>query len=75
MKDVRIKIEFGSFLTLLTLVFVTAKLFKAIDWSWWWVFSPIWIPIGLIIVFFAIMLIIAGIVAIVDHFKYKKNRY
>ena len=75
MKDVRIKIEFGSFLTLLTLVFVVAKLFKVIDWGWWWVFSPIWIPIGLIIVFFAIMLIIAGIVAIVDHFKYKKNRY
>ena len=75
MKDVRIKIEFGSFLTLLTLVFITAKLFKVIDWGWWWVFSPIWIPIGLIIVFFAIMLIIAGIIAIVDHFKYKKNRY
>lgn len=28
---------------LLTLLFVGAKLFGFIDWSWWWVFSPLWI--------------------------------
>ena len=68
--DVKIKLEFGSFCTLLTLIFVAAKLFKAIDWSWWWVFSPLWIPAALIIGFLIIMLIVAGIIAIVDHFKY-----
>jgi len=68
--DVKIKLEFGSFCALLTLIFVAAKLFKAIDWSWWWVFSPLWIPTALIIGFLIIMLIVAGIIAIVDHFKY-----
>ena len=68
--DVKIKLEFGSFCALLTLIFVIAKLFKAIDWSWWWVFSPLWIPASLIIGFLIIMLIVAGIIAVVDHFKY-----
>jgi len=29
-----------SFLNILTILFVGAKLFDAIDWSWWVVFSP-----------------------------------
>lgn len=28
------------FINALTLIFVCAKLFGAIDWSWWLVFSP-----------------------------------
>ena len=27
---------------LLTIVFITLKLTGYIDWSWWWVLSPIW---------------------------------
>ena len=42
-----------SFLDLLTLVFIALKLTGYIDWSWWWVLSPIWIPlIILLIVYF-----------------------
>ena len=26
------------------LAFFFAKIFDKIDWSWWWVFSPLWIP-------------------------------
>lgn len=26
---------------LLTIVFMTLKLCNVIDWSWWWVFSPV----------------------------------
>jgi len=29
--------------TILTLIFVILKLTGNIDWSWWWVVSPIWI--------------------------------
>lgn len=29
--------------SILTIVFVILKLTKVIDWSWWWVLSPIWI--------------------------------
>jgi len=30
-----------GFLGLLTVAFVVLKLIGQIDWSWWWVFSPI----------------------------------
>ena len=36
-----------SFLEVLLLVFIILKLCKIINWSWWWVLSPMWIPIGL----------------------------
>jgi len=31
-------------LFLLFLVFMTLKLTHHIDWSWWWVTAPLWIP-------------------------------
>ena len=34
-------------ITLLT-VFVVLKLTNNIDWSWWWVLSPLWIPFALL---------------------------
>jgi hypothetical protein len=38
-----------GFSGLLTIVFVTLKLLGKIDWSWWWVLSPIWISILLVL--------------------------
>lgn len=29
----------------LTLIFITLKLLKVINWSWWWVLCPVWIGI------------------------------
>ncbi len=37
-----------GFGTELFLIFLTLKLCGVIDWSWWWVFAPFWIPLGLI---------------------------
>ncbi len=37
----------GSFLGLLFLVFLILKLAHVIDWSWWWVTSPLWLPVAL----------------------------
>ena len=31
-------------ITLIFLAFFFAKIFNYIDWSWWLVFSPLWIP-------------------------------
>ena len=42
----------------LTIVFIVLKLVEVIDWSWWWVLSPIWVPI--------IALLIAGILASIE---------
>lgn len=38
-----------GFAGLLTIAFVVFKLCKVIDWSWWWVISPILISIGLVL--------------------------
>lgn len=42
---------------LLTIVFFIAKIMDKIDWSWWWVFSPLWIPI-ILSVFISILLVL-----------------
>jgi len=47
-----------GFSGLLTIVFVTLKLLGKIDWSWWWVLSPIWISILLVI---AILVVAFGV--------------
>jgi hypothetical protein len=38
-----------GFFGLLTIVFITLKLTDYIDWSWWWVLSPLWIPFAIIV--------------------------
>ena len=35
--------------TILFLIFMTLKLAGFIDWSWWWVTSPLWIPLSLMV--------------------------
>jgi len=52
-----------GFGTVLFLIFLTLKLGGwgvVATWSWWWIFSPIWIPLVFIV-------IIALIVAIVHN--------
>ena len=39
----RVTISIHAVAILLTLVFITAKLWDKIDWSWWAVLSPLWI--------------------------------
>jgi len=36
-------------LTLLQIAFIVLKLTKVIDWSWWWVLSPMWGPVAIAI--------------------------
>jgi hypothetical protein len=53
-----------SFIGLLTLLFIGLKLTGYITWSWVWVLSPIWISLGLGIIFLIIFLIIMHIAKI-----------
>ena len=51
--------------TILFLIFLTLKLGGwgvVATWSWWWVFSPIWIPV-------VIIFIIAFIVGLIEILK------
>ena len=41
----------------LTIVFLVLKLVGAIDWAWWWVFSPTLIALGL----YVVLLVVAAI--------------
>jgi len=35
-----------GFAGMLTILFIGLKLTGYISWSWWWVFSPLWISFG-----------------------------
>ena len=37
-----------SFLGMLTILFIGLKLTNYIDWSWYWVLSPLWIPLAFV---------------------------
>ncbi len=39
----------GGLTTVLLAVFLTLKLTGNIDWSWWWVLGPLWIPAALVV--------------------------
>ena len=47
-----------AFCGLLTIAFIVLKLTNYIDWSWWWVLSPLWIPFIIVIV---VVLLIAAL--------------
>ena len=36
--------------SMLTVLFIGLKLTNYIDWSWWWVLSPLWIPTVVILI-------------------------
>jgi len=46
---------------ILFVVFLILKLTGHIDWSWWWVTSPLWIPIVIVLVFLVIVALILGL--------------
>lgn len=48
--------------TLLFIVFLVLKLCNVIDWSWWWVTAPLWIPIGLVFLIFIVAVIVIAII-------------
>lgn len=39
-----------DFASVLLVVFIVLKLCHVINWSWWWVLSPLWIAIILCII-------------------------
>lgn len=59
-----------GFLGLLTIAFITLKLCKVIDWSWWWVLAPMWMPISAVLlcaaIFFGVIGLAAGITLLLE---------
>lgn len=57
--------------TILFLIFLTLKLAEVgpvAKWSWWWVCSPLWIPLALV----GLIGMILGLAVIVEHRKKNK---
>lgn len=59
MTEVRVvKVNQGSLgTTALQLLFIALKLTHVIDWSWWWVLSPLWITASLAALIIAIVIL------------------
>jgi len=51
-----------SFASVLGIVFIILKLTNVIDWSWWWVLAPFWIPVAIGITLLIGLLIAAWLV-------------
>jgi hypothetical protein len=46
--------------TILCLIFLTLKLGGwgvVATWSWWWIFSPVWIPLAFLLIIYLIFYI------------------
>jgi len=41
-------------LAILTIIFVVAKILGIIAWSWWLVFTPLFIDAGIVLIFIAV---------------------
>lgn len=47
-------------------IFLTLKLSGVIDWSWWWVISPLWLPFALVLAVIGIISIFALIAVLIN---------
>ena len=63
-KEQTTKVISSSLTTVLFVVFLVLKLTGNIDWSWWWVTSPLWLPLAILIGFVA-LIITVGIILVV----------
>ncbi len=48
------------------LAFFFAKIFDKIDWSWWWVFSPLWLPAALVVSIIILAIIVYLSIIIIE---------
>jgi uncharacterized protein (DUF983 family) len=56
------------------IVFLVLKLCNVIDWSWWWVTAPLWIPFAIGVAILLIIVIVALIGTLIDNRKHKRRR-
>ena len=47
-----------SVLSVLQIIFIVLKLLKVITWSWWTVFIPTWIGLGIVALFLIVIFIL-----------------
>ena len=72
----KIQVNSGGvgFAGLLAILFIGLKLGHVIDWSWWWVLSPLWIPAGIFIGIIAVILFFVAAAAILVSIPKSKGK-
>lgn len=55
---------------LLFITFLVLKLTQVIDWSWWWVTAPLWMPLAL-----GIVVLLFSVVRLVKIVKGNNKKY
>lgn len=56
-----------GFFGLLGIVFITLKLTGYIDWSWWYVTMPLWMPAVIVFGILSIVLVVCIIAALCEY--------
>lgn len=65
----KVTVNFGGIGTILAIIFMVLKLTGNIDWSWVWVFAPIWIPLAIgvgILAIWGLVLVVMVIIAAIS---------
>lgn len=62
-----------GFTSALALLFIGLKLGNVIDWSWWWVLSPFWIPIAIVLIVVATIWIVQAPERIAKHLRQRRR--
>lgn len=57
-----------GFSGLLTIAFIILKLCGVINWSWWWVLSPIIISTCISVIIIAVVIVVGLVCAIINAF-------
>lgn len=55
----------GGLGVFLTIIFVILQIAGVIDWEWYWIISPLWIPIAILIGFMLVSLAMALAIGII----------
>jgi len=79
MENSKTKTGTGGICTIIFIVFLILKLVgvgSVATWSWWWVTSPLWLPLVAIISFYlvlAIIMFLTFVISLLFTSKSKKN--
>lgn len=56
-------IGLGTIIFIIFLILKLCEIGPVATWSWWWVTSPLWISIGLWVVFLVLTLLFLGLIS------------
>ena len=60
--------------TIVFIIFLIQKLAGLISWSWWWVTSPLWLPLVGILSVVAVIGLLVSILIVIEHLLKHKTQ-